>query len=389
MSDATVRFPARVSEGVAAYVREVRIELADLPAEEVDDLTSGMDADLSELAAESGGDLIGRLGTPALYAAELRAAAGLPPRVAGSAPRRRPLTQALTRSRDNARASFAMLTVQHPWLRSVTAFLMTLRPAWWLARGYLAAWALWSLLGGGARGVRPHGFLHLAMALAAIVVSVQVGRGWLRHKGVLRPMLFVANITLVITALVASVSSDVQYDYNSGYIPPAGVSLDGEQVANIYAYDSGGRRLSNVRLFAANGRPLVGGDLTQDIDQNGNPIGAVHDSSGAPVTNVYPRVLFGQDPWQVLDPADPQRSPAWTPPMSIVPLTSGVMPTSGATPTSAAAPTPTVSPTGTISPTPPGTATAPVPTVHKPAPDGTARSTQSSGSSPSVTRSGR
>ena len=68
---------------VAAYVREVRAELTDLPAEDVDDLTGGMEADLSELAAESGGDLIGRLGSPRLYAAELRAAAGLPERVAG------------------------------------------------------------------------------------------------------------------------------------------------------------------------------------------------------------------------------------------------------------------------------------------------------------------
>jgi hypothetical protein len=83
MTDATVRFPAGVADGVAAYVREVRSELADLPIEDVDDLTGGMEADLTELDGDCGGDLAGRLGSPSRYAAELRAAAGLPERVAG------------------------------------------------------------------------------------------------------------------------------------------------------------------------------------------------------------------------------------------------------------------------------------------------------------------
>ena len=78
MTDTNVGYPTGVAGGVAAYVREVRAELADLPIEDVDDLTGGMEADLTELAAECGGDLAGRLGSPQLYAAELRSAAGLP-----------------------------------------------------------------------------------------------------------------------------------------------------------------------------------------------------------------------------------------------------------------------------------------------------------------------
>ena len=81
MNDTTVM---GVADGVAAYVREVRAELVDLPAEDVDDITGGMEADLSELAAESGGDLVGRLGSPSQYAAELRSAAGLPEPAAGA-----------------------------------------------------------------------------------------------------------------------------------------------------------------------------------------------------------------------------------------------------------------------------------------------------------------
>jgi hypothetical protein len=345
MSDTTV---IGVADGVSAFVREVRAELADLPLEDVDDLTGGMEADLSELAAESGGDLIGRLGSPRLYAAELRAAAGLPERVVGKDRQRGSLGGAVAR----ARVSWATLTRAHPWLRSATAFLVTLRPAWWLLRGYLAAWALWSMLSGGTRGIRPHSFLNIAMALAAIVISVQLGRGWLRQRAALRPLLAVANSTLVIVALVASVSVDVSYNVSDGYGTPPGMSLDGQPVSNVYVYGSDGQRISGVRLFDQEGRPLNGDPTFLDangdpavLDDNGSPMGVVRDSSGAPLMNVYPRGMVGSDPWQVTDSANPQANRlVWTPPMSIVPLTS-----------SAATPSPTPTPTAT----PTATATAP------------------------------
>lgn len=348
---------------VAAYVREVRAELTDLPAEDVDDLTGGMEADLSELAAESGGDLIGRLGSPRLYAAELRAAAGLPERVAGKGRQYGPLSGAVAR----ARASFAMLTRAHPSLRSATAFLVTLRPAWWLIRGYLAAWALWSMLLGGSRGIRPQSLKEYVMALAAIVVSVQLGRGWLRQRAVLRPLLVVANAVAVVVALMAFHGGGVN-NYVETYSPPPGMSLDGQPVSNVYVYDSAGQRISGVRLFDQDGRPL-NADPTF-LDPNGNPMGVVPDSSGAQLMNVYPRAMVGSDPWQVTDPANPQANRlVWTPPMSIVPLTPSATP--GAT----------AAPTGTgPTPTAPTASKTDVPRASSPTP--------SSGPSPSVTRSG-
>lgn len=352
MNDTTV---IGVTDGVAAYVREVRAELADLPIEDVDDLTGGMDADLTELAAECGGDLTGRLGSPKLYAAELRAAAGLPERVAGKGRRDGSLGGAAAR----ARVSWAMLTRAHPWLRSATAFLVTLRPAWWLLRGYLAAWALWSMLLGGSRGIRPQSLKEYVMAIVAIVISVQVGRGWLRQRAVLRPSLVVANTAAAILAFMAYGSWEGNRYPVEAYSPPPGVSLDGAQVGNIYVYDSDGNRMTSVRLFAQDGQPLGGsGD---GFDPNGNPMGVVRDSSGAPVTNVYPKLLFGLDPWQVIDPAHPQLNQgAWTPPMSIVPL----------------------APSSTATPTAPATGTAP-------APSASASPTPSSVPTPSVTPSGR
>ena len=348
-----------------------------------------MEADLSELAAESGGDLIGRLGSPKLYAAELRSAAGMPELVAGSAPRRRPLADALT----HARSSSTMLTEQHPWLRSVRTFLVTLRPAWWLIRGYLAAWTLWSMAGG-MRGLRPHGVLELAMAIGAIVVSVRLGQGWLRHLAMTRPLLVLGNTIAVVVALVASTagvtSGELNYVSDGSFQLP-GVALDGQQVSNIYAYDSAGNRITGVRLFAQDGRPLNGAHSSVDsngspigLDVDGNPMAVVRDSSGAPRLNVYPNLLFGPDPWQVTDPANPQESlPPWTPPVSINPL----IPNSSATSTATAIPTPAPTPTNPVEPTPAATITTPGPaSAAKPKP-AKPTSTPPSGQSPSVTRS--
>jgi len=365
MNDATVRYLPGLADTVAAYVREVRTELADLPMDDVDDLTGGMEADLTELARESGGDLIGRLGSPGLYAAELRAAAGLPERVAGNSRQLSRLKVALTHARD----SFTMLTEGHPWLRSITAFLVTLRPAWWVLRGFLFAWPVWMLLGS-SRGIRPHSLKEYVLLLVAIVFSVQLGRGWLRQRAGLRPLLFVANTAAVFMAFMAYGAGEGNSYTAEASSPPPGVSLDGAQLGNIYAYDSDGKRITGVRLFAQDGRPLDA-DLSipldangnpSGLDVNGNPLGVVRDSSGAQLRNVYPRALAGSDPWQVSDPANPRvNQVGWTPPMSIVPL----VPSSTATPT----------------------APAPVAT-SKPVPSNSPPATPSRGPSPSVPPSG-
>ncbi len=72
-----------VAMEVRDYVVGVRAALADLPPEDVEEFTTGMEADLAERLAEPGdGTLRDRLGEPDAYAAELRSAAGLPPRAA-------------------------------------------------------------------------------------------------------------------------------------------------------------------------------------------------------------------------------------------------------------------------------------------------------------------
>ena len=70
-----------VTPEIVEFAQGVRAALADLPAEEVDDLTEGLEADLAEAYAE---DLQRELPDPAAYATELRAAAGLPMRTKGA-----------------------------------------------------------------------------------------------------------------------------------------------------------------------------------------------------------------------------------------------------------------------------------------------------------------
>lgn len=383
MTDTTVGHSPGLADGVAGYIREVRAELADLPAEDLDDLTAGMEADLTELAAECGGDIAGRLGSPGLYAAELRAAAGLPERVAGPAPRRRPLADALT----NPRASFTMFSEQRPWMQSVTTFLVTLLPAWWVLRGYLAAWAVWGILGTN-HGIWPQGLLEYVLVLLAIVGSVQLSRAWLRQWPGLRPLVVVGNAVAIFVAFLVISSGAASGEANidpPAYSLPPGVSLDGAQLANIYAFDSDGKRMNGVRLFAENGRPLNAAHSSVDangspvgLDHRGNPMAVVRDSSGAPLLNVYPQMRFGPDPWQVSDPASPQSSvPRWTPPMSINPLVLD----------STTTPVPPATTPATLTPavTPRTPATAP---SAKPKPPNPAAPTPSSGPSPSVTPSG-
>ena len=290
--------------------------------------------------------------------------------------RHRPLTEAVT----HARVSFTTLAEQRSWLQSVMAFLVSIRPAWWLLRGCLAAWAVWGILLGSNHGLRPQGLMEFALALMSIVVSVQLGRGWLRHMAMTRPLLVLGNATAVVLALVASTSGMTSGELHFSAATDSslqGVSLNRQQVGNIYPYDSEGKRITGVRLLAQDGHPLDG-DLRIPLDANGNPIGLdangnpigiVRDSSGAQLRNVYPLAVAGADPWQVTDPAGSQMEPpAWTPPVSIVPLAPSAIPTPTPTPTST--PTPQLTRTATAAPTSQGTSKGVPPTPMAPSPSG-------------------
>ncbi|HYN65630.1 MAG TPA: hypothetical protein VES93_02000 [Ornithinibacter sp.] len=329
MNDTTVIGTAGQVEDVRAYVLAVRAWLADLPADEVEDLTAGMEADLAERAAESGGPLGGLLGEPEAYAAELRSAAGLPPRVDVVLPdavRRRPWTERLARDAHE-------VVARHPWLRE-------LRPTWWLARGAVLGWVLAAVLGTGRTVLVP---------LVGAVLSMWIGLALRRREPLATPArvaLAAANVlaAVVLLPMVASYTSgstgysDEATMSVAGY--PSQVAANGEPVQNLYAYDAAGNRLDGVRVYDQSGRALF--VALDPLLDGSNPDLPVRPDDGTPdvAADVFPLAWPGHDSWQ--DPGF-----GWTPPLTLPPLAA-----TAAEPTSQAGPSPSPSPSASATSTP-------------------------------------
>ncbi|MFB8230893.1 hypothetical protein [Cellulosimicrobium sp. NPDC055967] len=303
---------------VHAYAQQVRAHLADLRPEQVEELTDGLEADLAEavvdapgalprrggparplpdagpadpggtVADDTGLDLVAFFGPPAEYAAELRAAAGLPPAVAPGGARRpriglRGRLFVLGGILSSGWRSLWRPVTSTPQWASVMEFLRTLTPAWWILRGWVVATLLLALLGGYQVAVLPRDLSARVVVLAAVVVSVQWGRGrWLPTTWlpkVVRPLSVAAAVAAVptvlyVTAASASVSvSGWDSGYQQGWADASGgtqpvsyggpsgpggdgVWVDGMQVSNLFAYDAAGDPVRDVQIFDDRGRQV-------------------------------------------------------------------------------------------------------------------------------------
>ncbi|MEI2778731.1 MAG: hypothetical protein V9G19_22740 [Tetrasphaera sp.] len=321
---------------VRSYVAQVRAELSDLPPEEVEDLTLGMEADLSELAAESGLDVRSRLGTPQTYAAELRAAAGLPPRSAATGRGLRLLSSV----RERAEGAGARVLAALPWLRELCG-------AWWVVRGLIVGAGVAAFFAFSSVG------LGVLITIAAVAASIWLG---LRSRGA-RWWLPVAllNVALVLALPlwligVATWDANGETDWSPVIeyrTPETGIYAGGHGVANIYAYDAEGRRLDGVRLFDQDGTPLtISGDQVGELIA---PPGTADDSSlwqanGEPrLADTFPASWFGRRAWDALA--------GWTPPLTIVPTDPSAAWGSASQPPAAPGVTQSASPTATDSAT--------------------------------------
>jgi hypothetical protein len=127
---------------IVAYVEGVRQALADLPEATRQELLEDLPEHLAEVRAEAQGTLLERLGTPAAYAAELRATAGF---VGGFPDPPTDRWASLHEVRDNTMTLLRQAddrigpVIGYP---KASDFLVLLRPAWWVLRGYLAAMAV-------------------------------------------------------------------------------------------------------------------------------------------------------------------------------------------------------------------------------------------------------
>ncbi|TNM67448.1 hypothetical protein FHN55_10345 [Streptomyces sp. NP160] len=282
--------PAAEARGYAAAVRA---ELADLPAEVVEELTGGLEADLAELAAESSTPLLDRLGSPRAYAAELRSSAGLADRSgAAPAPERRGLWERTADAVREDRERLLGALRARPWWPGAVERGVQLRPAWWVLRGAVGGWLLASVLDG--RGV-----LGLLVVVAAVAASVEAGRRtwteeWQRNLLVAGNVLAVVVLPFALAAVVAGPRE--VYVYPSSTTPDGslemsqGVWSDGQVVTNIYPYDAQGRPLTGVQLLDDYGRPLVTstGDKADWSGGGASPLVPTVSTDGALRWNAYP-----------------------------------------------------------------------------------------------------
>ena len=247
------------SQEAQSYLDRVGAALADLPDEERADLLDELGTHVDEIAAEGASSLEARLGSPEDYAAELRASAG------------------------------GQVWLDRPFVASMWDFLGSLRPAWWVLRGWLIVAAV-ALAGGqewsGALVMVPAGMLGW-WTLASVVASVQLGRGLL----------------------------------GSG----------GRQVWNIYPYDAAGRMLHDVRLYDQDGNPLSLGLAFDPTKQQ------TLDAAGQKVDNAFPYRYLDPTTGEVADPE--AASPIAAPPLLGVPAATPAAPAASASAT--ASPTPT------------------------------------------------
>jgi hypothetical protein len=309
---------SKQANDVASYAAAVRAALAPLPDTERESLLEDLESHLAEVASESDVPLQERLGKPEAYAAELRLAYGAAGDT-GKTKRRR-----LLRDR-----SWELIegAIGNQAYREMRALLPELRPGWWILRAYLVVLVLAFLFrdGGNLRPIpnpfSSYGLLQILATVAAIVISVRLGRrgspvskGW----GVAARA---ANVAIALLALPVLVSMSTGYSYayssadsSGSQLSPVEAGSYGPGVTNIYPYSRDGKPLKDVLLYDQDGRPLnlsIGGIVTNV------PMGA----DGLPIPNAYP-----------LDQRDPNGDPI-LPPRVALPQWAAGPPTASPTPT--------------------------------------------------------
>ena len=254
------------------YVFAVRAALGDLPEPLRDELLEDLPEHLAEVAADGEGSLTDRLGSPEAYAADLRMTAGF----VGGFPDPPTRADEFREFRDLVLARLHTVDVKAgPLFGAARAseFLIQLRPAWWVLRGYLAAMVVAWLLdeSGQPIGLLPRigGSDAVALLLLAggILGSIWLGRRSLRLSVWPERALYAGSVVLVLVALAGFSQadsssrganySDVNYDNPYG------------NVEDLFVYDEQGRLVTNARIFDQNGNPLRLGNASC-MDAEGN-----------------------------------------------------------------------------------------------------------------------
>jgi hypothetical protein len=251
---------------IAGYVVAVRAALAGLPPETIDELVEDLPEHLAEVQAEGTGTLRERLGDPETYASELRATAGFvggfpdPPRKSGWVTREEIRENAEPLIRGLKQADLRVGAVIG--YEKASDFLILLRPAWWLLRGYLFAMAITYFFDSGrSHGLLPRlgdsTLLAIIWLAGCLAVSIAVGQkalGWSKWP---RYALRAGTVVLVLFAISGFVSADRDTHYYDSYtVGDYGGGNPYSGVQDVYVYDSQGHLVQGARLFDQDGSPI-------------------------------------------------------------------------------------------------------------------------------------
>lgn len=267
---------------VGAYAAQVRSHLADLTPEQVDDLTDGLEADLAEALADPDArpatgetptvvvgpedregstilDLVARFGPPDAYADELRSAAGMPSPDAPAGPVLAPTRGEVLLAWWQEKQQVA---TSHPRWPAVRAFALALRPAWWVARGWVLFGILFTASSHDGAVVAPSDLVEWVVLLGFVWLSVEYGRG---RWDLPRPLRTVAVGASVLAAvfLVPGIASAAGSGSGDAFVqwsvePVAdGVYIDGRPVTNLFVYDAEGDAIDRAQILDNRGRPVV------------------------------------------------------------------------------------------------------------------------------------
>ncbi|SED86554.1 hypothetical protein [Ruania alba] len=368
MSTTTDTTETGATNAVGAYARAVREHLNDLQPETLDELTGGLEADLTdsladrlspeELARMSPADMARRFGDPGAYAAEMRDAAGIAPPEPGRSGRRT-LAQAIADGGRSLQGRWSAFVARHKILTAIGPMVRDLRPVWWVLRGWLL-FQVASLLLGQAWEVFPDGNLFWLLLIGFVVLSVQWGRGAIGRGPGLRWTGYAASVFALLVALpvltgiqrAASIhdsalrSATYEMGYDDGtaaaeQLASSGVVVDGERVDNLFVYGTDGQPIEAAQIVDQDGNPIIlqpeGGDWESWAEDgagtpiSGVPLAALDDGSALnvfPYRTIAPARLIpepdGSWSWDETD----VRQPQWPLP-SLTPLPDGDAPSAG------------------------------------------------------------
>ncbi|KAB2344010.1 HAAS signaling domain-containing protein [Actinomadura rudentiformis] len=328
--------PIERQEEIAQYAQDVRAALADVPEADRAELLEDLEDHLAEVAAESDEPLANRLGTPAAYATELRAAYGT-----GTVRTRRSVRATATGTYQSMESRLRAKVEGSPAFGAVWNFLKEFRSLWWIVRAWVAALLLWRFWDDDWHA-RPWGAAQWMVLVVFVVASIALGQ-WSRAHPDRSPRALIIGLNGLAVLLLVG----IQVNLGLTHLASRGIEKIGvmaapsvaespsaaPDVANLYPYSKDGKPLKDILLYDQDGRPLQ-----LDYEAHGYQLDRC--GSPPPIANSYPLPLRQQD--------DPDMEP--TPGPSCVPGSPMPAPKSSDGPTFT--PTPTPAPTSTPTPTP-------------------------------------